>query len=125
MLYFFKEDFVGLLLEGYDAIGYYYNSLQDILAKDDVVMYKINRQLLQFQNQIMTKIICQYRDILNVYMDKLPSMDHANRLQYSTGKRRSGASIAGNAHTIFTIRLLQKWMNRIHNVIDVLQMKFN
>ncbi|CAF3144726.1 unnamed protein product [Rotaria sp. Silwood2] len=80
--------------------------------------------LKHIQKNLKYEIICQYRNILNVYSHEWKSINEINRIKFLLIHHETTRSIIHDVHTIVTVQLLSEWMQKIHLVINNLKTKF-
>ncbi|CAF1056771.1 unnamed protein product [Rotaria sordida] len=119
-----KKYLINLFLEAHNAMSFYHNSINDILNMNDTSSLIIDNWFNQIQYNLRYEIICQYRNILNIYSHEWTLINQINRIKFSTIKYQSSPSIIHDVHSIINIQLLQKWIQKIHSVINNLETKF-
>ncbi|CAF1086854.1 unnamed protein product [Adineta steineri] len=112
-----KGYFINLLLEGHDALIYYYNSIDDLLQLKGTFGEETDEQFEKIQSNIRSEMVCRYRNILNVYSQKWKSADEINdRIKFSK-MRRFSPSMIHDIRSVIIIRYLRDW---IEDIIDAL-----
>lgn len=106
-------------------MSFYYNSITNIVIDNITTMWKLDDALRAVQNDIRFEMICQYRNIFNVYSQTWTPIYKIHHIVFSTHLHIASPSIRHCVHTSVVIRLLREWIQRIHSVIDQLDKKFN
>src|SRR5689334_17493680 len=104
-------------------MGYYYNSITDLLNLSREYTHNINVLFKQIQDNIKNEIICRYRGLLNVYSREWTQVNEIRRIQFSR-KHHLAPSLIHELHSAVIARYLRKWMEQINNVIIDLEMKY-
>ncbi|CAF3915614.1 unnamed protein product [Adineta steineri] len=112
-----KGYFINLLLEGHDALVYYYNSIDDLLQLKGTIGEDIDKQFEKIQSNMRSEMICRYQNILNIYSQKWKSANEINdRIKFSKMRRLSPSKIH-DIRSVVIIRYLRDW---IEDIIDAL-----
>ncbi|CAF1223897.1 unnamed protein product [Rotaria magnacalcarata] len=112
-----RGDLIDLLLEGHDAMSFYYNSINRILHMNNVFSSETNKLLNQIHNDLQYHMICQYRNVLNVYSYEWKSIHLIKRIPFSTINHTISLSLIHDVHSIIFVRLLNEWMPKIQSVM--------
>ncbi|CAF1506100.1 unnamed protein product [Adineta steineri] len=112
-----KEYFINLLLEGHDALIYYYNSIDDLLQLKGTFGEETDKQFEKIQSNMRSEMVCRYRNILNVYSQKWKLANEiTDRLHFSKMHHFS-PSMIHDIRSVVIIRYLRDW---IEDIIDAL-----
>jgi hypothetical protein len=106
-------------------MGFYYNSIDDLLNLNDVFAFTTDSWFKQIQTNLKNEIICRYRSVLNVYSYEWPLIYEIDRIEFSQRKYRNPPSLVHDVRSIVISRLLRQWMQRFHSVINNLDRKFS
>ncbi|CAF1003831.1 unnamed protein product [Adineta steineri] len=119
-----KTYLIDLLLEAHDAMSFYYNSIEDILKIQDAFGLSSNTWFRQVKLDLQNKVICPYRNVLNVYSSQWPIITEINRIKFSPQQYRNTPSILHDVRSIIIVRLLRQWITVMHPVIINIERKF-
>ncbi|CAF2992089.1 unnamed protein product [Rotaria socialis] len=115
-----KKYLVHLFSEAHDAMSFYYNTIQDILNVSDT---SSTNDLKDIQN-ILNKMICQYRSVLHVYLHGWTTIDRIKSVEFSKISSHISQTFLNDAHSMIIIDILRTWMDKIHSVIHNIEAKY-
>ncbi|CAF4324682.1 unnamed protein product [Adineta steineri] len=105
-------------------MSFYYNSIEDILKIQDPFGLSSNAWFRQVKLDLQNKVICPYRNVLNVYSSQWPIITEINRIKFSPQQYRNTPSILHDVRSIIIVRLLRQWVTVMHPVIINIERKF-
>ncbi|CAF1403238.1 unnamed protein product [Rotaria sp. Silwood1] len=118
-----KEDFIHLIKEQYFAIGYLYNSLQNLRYIQSTLGKQFDNLFNQTQTILQKDILCNYMNILRVYSENWSTIDQINGIDITETQMHELSSLEYNSYLIIIVQLISKWMRCIKDVIDTLEYK--
>ncbi|CAF1231851.1 unnamed protein product [Adineta steineri] len=119
-----KTHLVDLLLEAHYAMSFYYNSIKNILQMHDPFGSSTNEWFRHIKSDLEQKVICSYRNVLNVYSSEWPLTTEISRIKFSSRIFEIWPSILHDARAIIIAQLLSEWMTRINSAIITIEQKF-
>ncbi|CAF1240989.1 unnamed protein product [Adineta steineri] len=119
-----KTHLVDLLLEAHYAMSFYYNSIKNILQMHDPFGSSTNEWFRHIKSDLEQKVICSYRNVLNVYSSEWPLTTEISRIKFSSRIFKNWPSILHDAHAIIIAELLTGWAKRIDLAITTIEQKF-
>ena len=100
-----------------------YNSISDLRNTKSTLAIDVDDLLDHTQTILQTKMICNYRNILRVYIENLLPVHHKDGIHLPKSRKREVTSEIHNGYSIIIARLSRKWMTNIHNFIENLENK--
>ncbi|CAF4155264.1 unnamed protein product, partial [Adineta steineri] len=100
-----KTHLVDLLLEAHYAMSFYYNSIKNILQMHDPFGSSTNEWFRHIKSDLEQKVICPYRNVLNVYSSEWPLTTEISRIKFSSRVFKNWPSILHDAHAIIIAEL--------------------
>ncbi|CAF1428883.1 unnamed protein product [Adineta steineri] len=119
-----KTYLIDLLLEAHYAMSFYYNSIEDILKIQDPFGLSSNTWFHQIKFDLQHKVICPYRNVLNVYSSQWPIITEISRIKFYPKRYQNSPSLLHDVRSIIVAQLLREWMTKMHSVIVNIEQKF-
>ena len=96
------------------------NSIDDVRSPKDVHAKATDGVLNEIQMQLKYKIVCRYRNILNVYVAQLePMFETSDRIDFSSMSRFS-RSVVHDIRSLVMIEYIRHWMELLNSVVEKL-----
>ncbi|CAF0755630.1 unnamed protein product [Adineta ricciae] len=118
-----KKVLINLLWEAHNAMLHLANSIDEVRSPKVVYEKTSDRVLGEIQKELKYKMVCRYRNILNVYVERLePVFETKDRIEFSRISRVSRSGLH-DVRSLVMVRYIQKWMKLLDDVVQQLERK--
>ncbi|CAF4371850.1 unnamed protein product, partial [Adineta steineri] len=98
--------------------------IEDILKIQDPFGLSSNIWFHQIKFDLQHKVICPYRNVLNVYSSQWPIITEISRIKFYPKRYQNSPSLLHDVRSIIIAQLLREWMTKMHSVIVNIEQKF-
>jgi hypothetical protein len=107
-----------LIQEENSAISYLYKSIKNLLQTGSMWSPSIDTEFQKLSSLLQNRLLCNYRNILDVYSETWLSINDINGIQ-----PRNITSISYNTYSVVIIQLLRQWIQHIDIFVVNIQSK--
>ncbi|CAF1443984.1 unnamed protein product [Rotaria magnacalcarata] len=118
-----KEFLTNLFLEAHNAMIFFYNSVEDLLALEVPYAATVDKLFRRINYDLREEMICRYRRALYVFSQKWKSANEIERLNFTAHAR--ARSMTHQVRSVVILRYLKEWVTLISYVIVNLSNKIN